>query len=122
MSLKTLAESDLALTLEGDGDSIKYWVNEIEYTVYGMVNSISSHKDPQTNLHTILKRTGVSVRISTLPEPIIDGTRVLVHDVNGTPINGYAANCSPDRGIGFLNFQVEETKSTNKLPGNRGLK
>jgi hypothetical protein len=124
MSLKTLAESDLASTIENDGDPIKYWTgieNPVCHTVSGIVNRISSHKDPQTNLHVTLKRFAVTVRISTLHEPIIDGTRVEVHDITGQKVDGYAVNCSPDLALGFLNFQVEETKSVSKIPGNRGL-
>ena len=124
LAFREIAESDLSFMIEGDAEiPVRlYDIDQNEFLVKGMVFKISSHKDPQTNLHTTLRRVAVSVRKSTLPLELTEGMRVQTQDVNGNLIDGYIVNIAPDDGIGFINFQVEKMKNpVSKLRGNRGL-
>jgi hypothetical protein len=124
LGLRQIAESDLSFMIEGDAQiPVRlYDKDENEFVVSGMVFRIASHKDPQTNLHTTLRRVAVSVRKSTLPFELVEGMRVQTQDPLGNFIDGYIVNLAPDDGIGFINFQVEKMKNpVSRLAGNRGL-
>lgn len=129
MSIRTLAEKDLALTLESSSDfgwpfslynsETNEWVslNTDGKPLMGQVHRIGTIKDPQNNLRTIINRTAISARISTLPFIPKEGTLVKTTDINGTEIAGQVkGKPQPDNTLGYVTIVIESVPEVKTAP------
>lgn len=109
----TLAESDLAISLESDfGRPVSITFQSGVKNVYGQVNRINALTDPQTGLMVNIPRISVSVRISSLQgENLINNLDVSTTDITGDTITGKVINVKPDLTLGFITFEISEKKS-----------
>jgi hypothetical protein len=119
MDLHQLAESDLAFTLEGDGQTITLTDPAGSSADFQAIsNDISLLIDPDTGVPVSGRNVNVALRIATLrtagfqlPKGIEDGAEVpwLVDytTVNGDQIKAKVMASNPDRAIGVITLRLE---------------
>lgn len=124
MSVRELAESDLAITLSGDDFGVTFSIQSIGSGVWtstdingdplrGKLNRVGTIKNPQNNLRSVVNRTAISVRISTLPFAISENMPVKTNDINSNLIEGVCKNIQNDHVLGFLTFDIESVSNMN---------
>lgn len=129
MSLRELAEQDLAVTLTSGLDfgcefsicqiGTSDWISEDINgdPLRGQFHRITTMKNPQNNLRQHVPRSSLTARISTLPFPIVENMPVKVLDINGTEIAGVCKNLEPDFTLGFITVQIEKVPDAKTNPG-----
>ena len=126
MSLRTLAEQDLAVILEGDVYGARWPVTVTnpqgleDDTLYGFSNDISQAIDPETGQLVSGRFATVALRIAQLtaagfaelPRHVSDSSRkpwiVKFNDINGLPYTFKVRRSDPDRGAGLIVCTLEE--------------
>lgn len=121
MDLHALAESDLAFTLEADGQTVTLTdPSGQSASVPSISNDISLLIDPETGVPVSGRNANAAFRISTLrnagftlPKGIDAGDEVpwLVHytTVNGDEITAKVMASNPDRALGIVTLRLEVT-------------
>lgn len=135
MSVRELAERDLAITLAGDDFGWPFQVFDKQNNVWlsldtdgntlkGQYHRIATVKNPQTNLRTIVNRSALTVRNSTFPLPLDSEMNVKVLDINGNLVEGVLKNRASDDTIGFTTYQIEAVSSSTipNQPIRRGIR
>lgn len=127
MNLRTLAESDLALTLEDSVNGFGWAITltdpaGLSANLTGQSNDIALVIDPDTGTAFSGRTASVALRISsiyaagmTLPEAIASITSrpwvVEFLDVNGFSYKFKVAKSNPDRGMGLVTLILEAYKT-----------
>lgn len=119
MDLHQLAESDLAFTLEGDGQTVTLTNPDgVSAQLKAISNDISLIIDPDTGVPVSGRNANVAFRIASLraagfelPKGIEDGASVpwLVQyvTVTGDQITTKVMASNPDRSIGLITLRLE---------------
>lgn len=119
MDLHQIAEDDLAVTLEGDGQTITLTdPTGATADLQSISNDISLLIDPETGIPVSGRNVNLALRISSvraagfeLPKGIEEGAVVpwLVDytTVNGNQIKAKVMASNPDRAIGIITLRLE---------------
>lgn len=125
MSLRTLAEQDMGVILEGDAYGFRWPVTvtdpdgNTDDTLYGFSDDISQTIDPDTGELVSGRLASVALRVSTLnaagfaglPRAVADSSRkpwtVTFNDINGTSHTFKVRQSNPDRALGMLTCILE---------------
>ena len=105
MNLKSLAEHDLSLTMETDGQEFTFTDNDnVDHTVKGRVNDIGFATDAM-GAEIASRSMTATWRMSSLVkdgEYILpdNGWKVTFKDLLGNDATGYVTRVEPDRSIG----------------------
>lgn len=119
MDLHALASQDLAITLEGDGQTVTVTDPAgVSASIPAISNDISLLIDPETGVPVSGRNANVALRIETLrahslalPKGVEDAAAVpwlvVYTTVNGDEITTKVVESNPDRALGLITLSLE---------------
>ena len=117
MSLRQIAEEDLAYTLENKDsgfacDIILTNLANQSQTVQGLYYRTSVDIDPDTGMRIKSKKSTASVRNSAITIGTIHKNwKVVVEDINGEVFSGIVSEVWPDKTLGFTTIYLRGDES-----------
>lgn len=109
MSIRSWAESALALSLESIGDDVTIFSpGGGSQTLSGQVIRVDSMVDPQSGVRVFAPHTAVTLRLSKLHPVPQEGWRIATTDISGDPIIGVVRDLTFDHTMGMLTVMIEK--------------